>query len=161
MKLVPSILGLVLLFAGVCCTWNQPGVQPVKVQGIAMSPTLNDGDLILVARSFDELERGNIVVFYYPPDPSQSHIKRIIGLPGEEVEISERKVLINGKVLEESYVNPTTNQSRISFSKISLPNDNFYVMGDNRDNSNDSRLWGPLPRKFIYGKFVTRYAAAK
>jgi signal peptidase I len=161
MKLFLCIMCLFFLFAGVCCTLRQAGIQPIKVQGIAMSPALNEGDLILVTKGFDKLQRGDIVVFYYPADPSQSFIKRIIGLPGEEIEISEGKVLVNGKALEESYVDPVTNQSARSYNKINLPNDNFFVMGDNRDNSNDSRFWGPVPRKFIYGKFVGKYYAAK
>ena len=126
-----------------------------------MAPTLNDGDRIFTSRSVDELQRGDIVLFHYPEYPAKSYIKRIIGLPGDEIEISEGKVLLNGKGLEESYVDPANNLSPRSFRKIKLPNDNFFVMGDNRDNSSDSRSWGLLARHFIYGKFVSKYYAAK
>lgn len=126
-----------------------------------MAPTLNQDDRIIASRSVDELQRGDIVLFYYPEDPRASYIKRIIGLPGDEIEISEGRVLLNGKALEEPYVDPANNQSPRSFRKIKLPNDNFFVMGDNRDNSSDSRIWGLLARRFIYGKFLYKYYAAE
>lgn len=135
-------------------------MQPVRVEGNAMRPALSDGDRVIFSRAFEKLERGDIVIFYYPEDPSKSYIKRIIGLPNETVEIREGKVMINAQNLTEPYVDSDNNLS-FRMLKIVLPTDNFYVMGDNRDNSNDSRSWGPLPRKFIYGKFVSKYYAAE
>ena len=161
MKLILSILGSLALLTVACSTLKQAAVQPVKVEGTAMRPALNDGDRVIISRSFEKLERGDMVIFYYPAEPSKSYIKRIIGLPNEKVEIREGKVIVNGQNLEEPYVDPDTNLSSRNLNEITLPPDNFYVMGDNRDNSNDSRVWGPLPRKFIYGKFVGKYYAAK
>ena len=141
---------------------KQAAVLPVKVEGTAMVPTLNDGDLIFTTRAVEKLERGDIVLFYYPPEPSKSYIKRIIGLPNDTVEIvAGRVLLINGKQLEEPYLDPKNNLAERKFTPVKVPENNFYVMGDNRDNSFDSRSWGPLARTFIYGKFVKRYYAAK
>jgi signal peptidase I len=161
MKLFLGILSLLVLFAGACSALRHAAVQPVKVEGTAMMPALNDGDGIFISRTFEKLERGDIVVFYYPPEPSKSYIKRIVGLPNEEVEIADGKVTINGKVLEEPYVGPESSLSARASKKVTVPENNFFVMGDNRDNSNDSRIWGPLAREFIYGKFVSKYYAAK
>ena len=160
MKLALSIAAFLSLFAAESCMLRQAGIQPIKIQGIAMSPTLNDGDLVVITTRFENLQRADIVLFHYPQDPAKSYFKRIIGLPGEVIEISEGRVSINGKSLVEAYVNPANNLSSRSFGKISLSTDSFFVMGDNRDNSNDSRAWGPLPRSFIYGKFVSKYHAA-
>lgn len=122
-----------------------------------MEPALKNGDRIIINRSFDKLERGDIVIFYYPKDQSKSYIKRIVGLPNEELEIRGSKVLINGQKLNEPYVNPKNDQAGLSHEPVKIPEDSYYVMGDNRDNSNDSRVWGALPRKFIYGKYVSTY----
>lgn len=132
-------------------------VQPVKVEGTAMAPALQDGDRIVIQRNPSKLERGDIVVFYFPLDQRKSYIKRIVGLPNETVEIREGKVFINGTLLDEPYVQPTLNVSMRSSQEIKLAEDSYYVIGDNRDNSADSRIWGPLQRKFIYGKYMTKY----
>lgn len=144
-----------------CSPLQRAAVLPVKVEGIAMSPTLNEGDRIFVSRSVEKLERGDIVLFYFPPDPSKSYIKRIIGLPNDKVKIRGGIVSVNGQDLQEPYVEPKANLSARILAEVALPPDNFYVLGDNRDNSSDSRSWGPLPRKFIYAKFVGKYYAAE
>ena len=126
-----------------------------------MRPALNDGDRIFINRSFEKLERGDIVVFYYPFDQRMSYIKRIIALPNERVEFRNGKVVIDGRDLEETYVDPANNQSARILEEIVVPPNAFCVMGDNRDNSYDSRSWGPLERKFIYGKFISKYYAAE
>lgn len=154
--LIPSLLFLVLV-ASSCSALRRAAVQPVKVEGIAMEPALKNGDRILIDRSVDKLERGDIITFYYPIEPSKSYLKRIVGLPGETVEIRDGKVLINGEQLDEPYVAPENNRAMPGRKEIRLPVDSYYVLGDNRDNSNDSRVWGPLQRKFIYGKFVRKY----
>ena len=122
-----------------------------------MLPGLKDGDHALFSRSFDSPVRADIVVFHYPAEPSKSYIKRIIGLPNEELEIRDGKVLINGQSITEPYVDARNNLSARPYGPLKIPADNYFVMGDNRDNSNDSRSWGPLPRKFIYGQFVRKY----
>ena len=122
-----------------------------------MLPTLRDGDRIFIDRNFDKLDRGDIVIFYYPEDPRRSYIKRIIGLPNEAVDIREGKVFVNGTPLDEPYIDPRLNLSHRSLEERKLTADQYYVIGDNRDNSSDSRIWGPLDRKFIYGKYVRKY----
>ena len=137
------------------------GIQPVKVEGVAMSPALNDGDRIIIDRRFEKLERGDIVVFLYPHDPVKSYIKRIVGLPNETVEVREGEVFVNGQPLQEPYVDPKLNEARRSSPQVRLNADSYYVVGDNRDNSADSRFWGPLSREFIYGRYTHKYYDAK
>ncbi len=140
-------------------------VQPVKVEGTSMLPRLHDGERIFVNKLiyYDEyrwapkIERGDIVVFWYPEDPSKSYIKRVIGLPGETVEIREGVVFINGLPLEENYLDPKENLSTRSQPPVVVKLNYYFVMGDNRDNSSDSRIWGLVPKKYIYGKALFRY----
>lgn len=151
-------VGLVVFTSG--CFWAL-GVQPVKVEGTAMAPALNDGDRIIIQRDPKKLERGDIVIFLYPEAPTKSYIKRIVGLPGETLDIREGKVFINGVPLLEPYINPELDQSRRDLAPVTLAADSYFVIGDNRDNSSDSRFWGPLKRNFIYGKYTRKYFAAK
>jgi signal peptidase I len=155
--LVPLILYFVVLvfFA-----------QPVKVAGAAMSPTLNNGDKVFVWRTFSSLKRGDIVVFLYPEDQSKSFIMRIVGLPGETIDANlEGWITINGQPIEEPYLTTVVNQAaRSRWSQVRsdfkhINPDCYFVMGDNRDASNDSRSWGTVPRSLIYGKFMARYWA--
>jgi signal peptidase I len=135
-------------------------VQPVKVEGTSMLPRLHDGERIFVNKfiyQFESIKRGDIVVFWYPKNPSQSFIKRVIGLPGDEVRITNGKLYINNKLVPEPYLSP-------EFSSNIMPNrywivdeHHYFVMGDNRDASNDSRSWGQVPEKYIYGKAIFRY----
>jgi signal peptidase I len=154
MKRSPIFLSCLILLTATC---SAVVPQPVKVEGIAMLPTLRDGDKIIIDRNFDKLERGDIVVFYYPMDQRKSYLKRIIGLPNEAVEIREGQVFINGTLINEPYIDPNLDLSHRSLEERKLTADQYYVMGDNRDNSSDSRIWGPLDRKFIYGKYVKKY----
>jgi signal peptidase I len=147
-------LGISLVLTGCAAVTS---LQPVRIQGTAMLPGLKDGDRAIFSHHFDGPARGDIVVFYYPAEPSKSYIKRIIGLPNEELEIRDGKVLINGQGITEPYVDARLNVSARSYGPLKIPADNYFVMGDNRDNSNDSRSWGPLPRSFIYGRFVRKY----
>jgi signal peptidase I len=140
-------------------------VQPVKVEGTSMLPRLHDGERIFVNKLiyYDEyrwapkIERGDIVVFWYPNDPSKSYIKRVIGLPGEIVEVREGSVYIDGSLLEEKYLDPSENASSASQAPVHVNLNYYFVMGDNRDNSSDSRSWGLVPKKYIYGKALLRY----
>ena len=140
-------------------------VQPVKVEGTSMLPRLHDGERIFVNKLiyYDEyrwapkIERGDIVVFWYPNDPSKSYIKRVIGLPGETVEVRAGTVYINGSILEEKYLDPRENVSPASQAPVQVKLNYYFVMGDNRDNSSDSRIWGLVPKKYIYGKALFRY----
>lgn len=135
-------------------------VQPVRVEGTSMLPHLHDGERIFVNKfiyRFDRIERGDIVVFWYPNDPDKSFIKRVIGLPGETVAIHEGVVHINGQPLEESYIDPPYHHRFENMPSQYVKNHYYFVMGDNRDQSNDSRQWGLVPEKYIYGKAIFRY----
>jgi len=135
-------------------------VQPVRVEGTSMLPHLHDGERIFVNKfiyRFDKIERGDIVVFWYPNDPDKSFIKRVIGLPGETVSIRDGVVHINGQPLEEDYIEPRYHYHPDNLSGTFVKNHYYFVMGDNRDSSNDSRSWGLVPEKYIYGKAIFRY----
>ncbi|MBV9217360.1 MAG: signal peptidase I [Acidobacteria bacterium] len=141
-------------------------VQPVVVEGTSMLPQLHDGERLLVNKlvyyrlqsvSWGHIDRGDIVVFWFPNDPDKSYVKRVIGLPGETVEIRNGKVLINGIELNEDYIDTEYNQSLPSYPARRVEDHHYFVMGDNRDNSSDSRYWGLVPEKYIYGKAFFRY----
>jgi signal peptidase I len=141
-------------------------VQPVVVEGTSMLPELHDGERLLVNKlvyykidgvSWGHLERGDIVVFWYPKEPDKSYVKRIIGLPGEMIEVRNGKVMIDGRELDEEYLDTEHNQSLPSFPVRKVEEHHYFVMGDNRDNSSDSRYWGLVPEKYIYGKAFFRY----
>jgi signal peptidase I len=140
--------------------------QPVVVEGTSMVPQLHDGERLLVNKliyykfesvSWGHLERGDIVVFWFPNDPDKSYVKRVIGLPGEIVEIRSGRVYIDGQELSESYLDTEHNKSMPSFPSRKVEPHHYFVMGDNRDNSSDSRYWGLVPEKYIYGKAFFRY----
>lgn len=140
--------------------------QPVVVEGTSMVPQLHDGERLLVNKliyykiesvSWGHLERGDIVVFWFPKEPDKSYVKRIIGLPGETVEVRNGKVLIDGRELNETYLDAEYNKSLPTFPPRKVEEHFYFVMGDNRDNSSDSRYWGLVPEKYIYGKAFFRY----
>ena len=133
--------------------------QPVKVEGTSMQPELLDQERIFVNKfvyHFEEIHRGDIVVFWYPKDPSKSFIKRVVGVPGDLVAIRDGHVYINGELLQERYV-PRGYQDFDSYPPTRVRDGHYYVLGDHRNASNDSRSWGLVPRRFIYGKAVFRY----
>jgi len=133
--------------------------QPVKVEGTSMFPLLSDQERIFINKfvyRFEPIERGDVVVFWYPLDRSKSFIKRIVGLPGETIEIRMGHVYINGEELADQYVPPGYLDGSNSAPR-KIPPDSYFVMGDHRDSSNDSRVFGPVPRQFIYGKAVFAY----
>lgn len=135
--------------------------QPVKVEGTSMMPTLIDNERIFINKfiyrfHLGEVEHGDMVVFWYPYDPTKSYIKRVIGVPGDQVEIDQGTVILNGKRLVESYV-PQEYRDSAPMVLTKVPPDEYFVLGDHRRSSNDSRSWGMVPRKFIYGKAVFVY----
>lgn len=140
--------------------------QPVVVEGTSMVPQLNNGERLLVNKliyydiqkfHWGHIERGDIVVFWYPNDPNKSYVKRIIGLPGEVVEVRNGVVLINGSPLNEPYLDLEYNRVLPNNTAVTVNAHHYFVMGDNRDNSSDSRIWGLVPEKYIYGKAFFRY----
>src|SRR5919107_915334 len=136
-------------------------MQPVKVEGTSMLPRLHDGERIFVNKlvyyHLPKLERGDIVVFWYPDDPDKSYIKRVIGLPGELMEIRDGIIYVNGQELKEPYIEPERNVTRLNHAPVLIKPHYYFVAGDNRDQSYDSRSWGLVPEKYIYGKALLRY----
>ena len=122
---------------------------------------LHDGERIFVNKliyyGLPDIERGDIVVFWFPDDPSKSYIKRVIGLPGETVQMRAGRIFVNGKELKEPYLDPTLNAAPEDKPPTYVRPHYFFVMGDNRDNSSDSRSWGLVPEKYVYGKALFRY----
>lgn len=133
--------------------------QPVKVEGTSMNPLLSDQERIFINKfiyHFEPIDRGDVVVFWYPLDRSKSFIKRVVGLPGETVEIREGKVYVDGKELADQFV-PSSYLDGSTYGPVEIAQDEYFVMGDHRDSSNDSRVFGPVPRQYIYGKAVFAY----
>jgi signal peptidase I len=143
------LIGLVAACSAAC------GMLHVDVVGNAMAPTLRDGDRALATRAIDTLHRGDIVGFKYPRDESKSFVMRIVGLPGEQIEIREGTVAIDGRVLEEPYV-IDANRSFDDLGPLRLYGDEYFVLGDNRRDSSDSRTWGPVRLNLIWAKVIDR-----
>ena len=126
-----------------------------------MQPRLENDERIFVNKfvyNFKTIERGDIVVFWYPKEPSKSFIKRVIGLPGDTVRIDSRgELMVNGRPMEEPYLSPDRNRNPRVHETTIVDAHYYFVMGDNRDASNDSRSWGLVPEKYIYGKAMFRY----
>ena len=126
-------------------------IQPHKVQGVSMEPAFENAELLLtekISYRVSRVQRGDVVVFAAPVDKKVDFIKRIIGLPGENIEIKDHRVYINGLKLDEPYISiPTTGDTNLT-----IGNDEFFVLGDNRGASSDSRSFGPIKRKSIKGK---------
>jgi len=128
--------------------------QPVRVEGTSMAPGLRNSDRLFISKfffRFEKIQRGEIVVFHYPFDPRESYIKRVIGLPGDTVSIRHGRVFIDGVPLKEPYVPARYRDSR-SMPPLVVPPDEYFVMGDHRSVSSDSRAFGPVDRDLIYGK---------
>jgi len=133
--------------------------QPVKVEGTSMMPSLDDQERIFVNKfvyRLEPIERGDIVVFRYPRDPSKSYIKRVVGTEGDHIRIDGGQVYVNDVPLIEDYVPPAYTDSR-SLHEIVVPPQSYFVLGDHRSMSNDSRDFGPVNQSYIYGKAVFGY----
>jgi signal peptidase I len=135
--------------------------RPVRVEGTSMMPTLNDEERIFINQftyrfGISQISRGDTIVFWYPWDRSKSYIKRVIGLPGDKVEIEDGQVFVNGHELNESYL-PDEYRDRSSMERKVVPPGEYFVLGDHRASSNDSRVWGTVPRNLIFGKAVFAY----
>ncbi len=133
--------------------------QPVKVEGVSMMPLLEDQERIFVNKfvyRLEPIEHGDIVVFHYPRDPSKSYIKRVIGIAGDRVRIEGGQVYVNDEPLEESYVPPAYTDAQ-PYAEITVPPNYYFVLGDHRSKSSDSREFGPVHQSYIYGKAVFGY----
>ena len=131
----------------------------VVLQGTDMLPSFKDGQRVNVKRidRFEEpdLKGGDVIAFLLPDDPSKSYVKRVIGLSGDTVEIVEGKVFVNDRELDEPYVDSRFNLSRRSLAKVYVRPNYYFVLGDNRDISSDSRIWGLVPERYIYAKVIS------
>jgi len=128
----------------------------IRVDGSSMEPTLHSGEFVIVNKLTYKLgmpEIGDVVIFHYPRDPEQEYIKRVIGLPGDQVEIADGKVYVNGQLLEEDYIAASPAYE----ANWDVPEDALFVLGDNRNNSADSHSWGAVPLNYVVGKAVFIY----
>ncbi len=133
--------------------------QPVRVSGQSMKPSLSNHERLLINRFLYRLtpiRRGDVIVFYFPLNPHDSFIKRVIGLPGDWVSMQHGVVFINSRRLSEPYLRLGL-RGQASFPLTRVPQDKYFVLGDNRAASDDSRDWGMVPRQLIYGKAVFAY----
>lgn len=153
--------------------------QAFKIPSGSMLPTLQIGDHLLVNKfiygtklpftekrvlAWEDIERGDIVVFKFPKDPTVDYIKRVIGTPGDTIQVKNKKVIINGKIIEDIHahfsipsIQPASVGPRDNFGPVSVPKGKIFVMGDNRDNSYDSRFWGFVDKKAVLGKALIIY----
>lgn len=146
LQIVASVALALLLFFGV-----QTIIESRVVEGSSMEVGLQDGQRLIVVKAaywFGDPQRGDVVIFTHPLDPERTLVKRVIGLPGEWIEIKNSIVYVDGSPLDEPYVKGTTS----AFSKMQIPDNYCFVMGDNRQSSSDSRSWGPLPEENIIGR---------
>lgn len=170
-ELVQTVLLALLLFLLI-----RNVILNFRIDGISMEPNFHNGQYLIVNRfaycpglhlelppigikwhktwCVNQPRRGDVIVFEYPLDESRDFIKRVIALPGETIELRNGKVYIDGKLMPEPFGPNPTNRS---FGPLKVPPDTVFVMGDNRNNSSDSRTWGPLPQKDIIGKAVLSY----
>ena len=128
----------------------------IRVDGASMEPTLVSGEYVIVDRISYRLgspHRGDIIVFHFPRDPKEEYIKRVIGLPGDEVEVKNNAVYVNGQLLDETYLKVTTNYT----GTWRIPTGQLFVLGDNRNNSSDSHDWGTVPMDYVVGKAILVY----
>lgn len=135
--------------------------EPFIVSGSSMTPTFETGNYLIVDQvtyRFENPDRGDVVIFHYPKDPAKFFIKRVIGLPGEVVEIKNNQIIVfssdypDGLLLDEPYIQSMSSKDL----RVTLEEDHYFVMGDNRNASSDSRIWGPLPEDLIVGRALIR-----
>jgi signal peptidase I len=153
-QLIVTAFILLIVFTGVQFT-----LQSFRVEGASMEDSFHNGEYLLVNKlsyHFHSPQRGDVIVFHYPLDPSRLYIKRVIGLPGERVEIDGDNIYIDGKLLQEK---PSRGPMGPPYKNCSLtvPSDEYFVLGDNRAHSDDSRTWGTVPRANIIGKTLLTY----
>ncbi len=151
LDVVETVVLAVVLFIGI----NAVSAR-VRVDGQSMRPTLEDGEFLLVNKTvyfFGDVSRGDIVVFHFPLNPEEELIKRVIGLPGDSVSVQNSQVFVNGQMLNEPYIS----QAPLYSGEWVVTEGHLFVLGDNRNNSNDSKDWGLLPRENVVGKAVLIY----
>ena len=183
--LIESIILATLVFIVI-----QTAIQNFKVEGSSMDPTLSHGQYVIVDKvsyfrlntdrfsriipvwkshksrsqfALDPPKRGEIIVFSYPLNPDRDFVKRVIGIPGDTIEITNGEVTVNGKLIKENYINSLTPKGDLWFADgfrpeiTTLQDQQYFVLGDNRLGSNDSRNWGPVPEDNIHGRVWLSY----
>jgi len=151
LDIIETLVLAVVLFIGI----NAVSAR-VRVDGFSMRPTLENGEFVLVNKisyRFSEMERGDIIVFHFPFNPEEELIKRVIGLPGDRVMVENSQVYVNGQILNEPYIA----QAPIYTGEWTVLDGQLFVLGDNRNNSNDSKDWGLLPAENVVGKAILIY----
>ncbi len=155
--IIPLVLAILVIFYLFFASPNQ-------IKGVAMAPNYVDGQYYLTDKwsyRFSEPKRGDVVVYKAPNNPDMDYFKRIIGLPGEEIEIREGKIFINGQLIDEPYLAAGTVTYEHTYlkegQKLLIPEGQYFVMGDNRPHSSDSRAHGPVPKESIVGKMTMCY----
>jgi signal peptidase I len=151
LDMLETVVLAIVLFVGI----NLISAR-VRVDGYSMRPTLDDGEFVLVSKLsyfWGEVERGDIVVFHFPLNPDEELIKRVIGLPGDTVWVREGVVYVNDQLVVEPYIA----QTPLYNGNWLVEDDHLFVLGDNRNNSNDSKDWGLLPMENLVGKAVLIY----
>lgn len=149
--ILETLILAVILFVGI----NSVSAR-IRVDGSSMEPTLHGGEYVLVNKlsyRVGQPDYGDVIVFYYPRDPEQEYIKRVIGLPGDQVDVSDGRVYVNGQPLEEPYIAAAP----VYPGSWMVPENSLFVLGDNRNNSSDSHSWGSVPISYVVGKAVFVY----
>ena len=151
LDVVETVVLAVILFIGI----NAVSAR-VRVDGFSMRPTLDDGEFLLVNKlsyKWNDFSRGDIVVFHFPLNPEEELIKRVIGLPGDHVVVRNSRVYVNDELVQEGYIE----QAPLYTGEWFVTQDHLFVLGDNRNNSNDSKDWGMLPMENVVGRAVLIY----
>ena len=154
-RLILDVLETILLSAILFLAINAISAR-IRVDGYSMEPTLQTGEFVIVnklAYRLGDPALGDVIVFHYPRDPEQEYIKRLIGLPGDHILVTDGKVFVNGQHIEEPYIAAPPAYT----SELTVPEDSFFVLGDNRNNSSDSHNWGPVPISQVVGKAIFVY----
>lgn len=155
MRLLTDVFETVLLSLLLFLAINAISAR-IRVEGFSMEPTLHDGEYVIVNKvsyRLSDPELGDIIVFHYPNGPEQEYIKRVIGVPGDRVRVGDGQVYVNDQLLTETYINADPAYS----GDWTVPADNLFVLGDNRNNSSDSHRWGFVPYDKVIGKAVFVY----
>jgi signal peptidase I len=148
---VETLILSIILFAAI----NAVSAR-IRVDGASMEPSLQSGEFVIVnklAYTFGDPAIGDVIVFHFPRDPDQEYIKRIIGLPGDRVEVRDGEVYVNDQILYEDYIAA----SPVYETTWDVPADSLFVLGDNRNNSSDSHNWGPVPIDYVIGEATFIY----
>jgi signal peptidase I len=150
-EVIETVVLAVVLFVGI-----NVATARIRVDGSSMEPTFYDGEYVLVNRlayRLGSLSRGDVVIFYLPDQPKRDYIKRVIGLPGDRVEVSGREVRVNGELIQEDYIAASPTYTGV----WTVPEGSAFVLGDNRNNSTDSHNWGAIPIRDIMGRAILIY----